>query len=305
MAELTKQLHFLKNGTEQTAKVYSTVEEAGDNYVNFKIDGVACYAPLGATDDSMATNGRAIKGGTTYAIKSQAKPAYAEISYTTAGTHTFTVPAGVNRVRVAVCGGGGGSAAGTIYNTNNHASATGGNGGASSFGDLISVNGGTGGKVVSKEYRWTDDEGYTWRDKIWDTANCAGGTGGSPNGKNGTFGDVWSSDYKGMSGCNTSAITLNGGGGFSLAFANTNNTSGYGKGTGLTVNPPANYMRHTMAASGGSGGYNTGYFDVTPNSTYTITVGAAGENKTNSLNGAVTYNNAQSGFVLIAYGGDI
>ena len=75
MAELSKKLHFLKSGTEQTAKAYSTAAEAGSIYIPSKIDGVACYIPIGSTSDVMATNGRVIKGGTTYAIKSQSKPA--------------------------------------------------------------------------------------------------------------------------------------------------------------------------------------------------------------------------------------
>ena len=36
MAELTKNLHFLKNGTEQTAKIYTTASEAGNNYITVK-----------------------------------------------------------------------------------------------------------------------------------------------------------------------------------------------------------------------------------------------------------------------------
>lgn len=110
MAELAKKLHFLKNGTEQTAKAYSTTAEAGSSYITNVIDDATCYIPIGAVDDSQATCGRVIKGNITYAIKSQAKPAYAEQSWTTAGTYTWTCPSEVSRIRVAVCGGGGGSA---------------------------------------------------------------------------------------------------------------------------------------------------------------------------------------------------
>lgn len=61
MAELTKMLHFLKSGTEQTAKAYSTTDEAGDNYVPLKIDGVACYASLTSKTSVNATNGMTSK----------------------------------------------------------------------------------------------------------------------------------------------------------------------------------------------------------------------------------------------------
>lgn len=61
MAEMAKKLHFLKNGTEQTAKAYSTTDEAGSIYIPSKIDGVACYIPVGSVSDTMATNGRVIK----------------------------------------------------------------------------------------------------------------------------------------------------------------------------------------------------------------------------------------------------
>lgn len=61
MAEMTKKLHFLKNGTAQTAKAYSTTDEAGSIYIPSKIDGVACYIPVCSVSDAMATNGRVIK----------------------------------------------------------------------------------------------------------------------------------------------------------------------------------------------------------------------------------------------------
>lgn len=61
MAELAKKLRFLKNGTEQTAKAYSTTDEVGSGYITNKIDGVTCYIPIGSTSDARATNGRVIK----------------------------------------------------------------------------------------------------------------------------------------------------------------------------------------------------------------------------------------------------
>ena len=57
-------------------------------------------------------------------------------------------------------------------------------------------------------------------------------------------------------------------------------------------------------SNGGSGGYNTGYVNVTPKTTYTITVGAGGKKVINSVY-ATNATDGKSGFVLIAYGGDI
>ena len=146
MAELLKKLHIKRGTTIETAKIYSTTAEAGTDYIFAKVDDVPAFVPIGDTADSRATNGRVTKNNETKAILNSGKPPYTEKSWTTAGTYTFTVPAGVVRVRVAVCGGGGGAGAFT----------TGGTGGTSSFGDLIQATGG------------------------------AGQTGGTPNGKNGT-----------------------------------------------------------------------------------------------------------------------
>lgn len=252
MAELAKKLHFLKNGTEQTAKAYSTTDEVGSIYIPSKIDGVACYIPVGSVSDAMATNGRVIKSGTTYAIKSQAKPAYTEKSWTTPGTYTFTVPKGITRIRVAVCGGGGGGAY-IGYN----GTATANEGGSSSFGSLVSATGGNGGYV-----------------KLSFSSTVTGGTGGSPNGRSG------SADKK------SSAVS--GGTGFALSFNLTNGSYGNGGASSGSSGP---------RAGGGSGGYDSRYVNVSPNQSYTVVVGAGGNG-----NGG---DSGKSGFVLIAYGGDI
>jgi hypothetical protein len=280
MAELAKMLHFLKNGTEQTARAYSTVDEACDNYVKGKIDGVACYIPLGATNDDMATNGRVIKGGTTYAIKEQSKPAYTEVKYTTAGTHTFTVPSGVTRMRVAVCGGGGGGC--TNFENPPHQQGAsskryyGGNGGDSSFGTLITATGGSAGSCNTK-CTFYDGDGFDF------VNNGYAGAGGTPNGNQGTL----NSNRTG---------TATGGAGFLLSFTKTSGTYGQGGNAPNTNNGNA-------SGPGGSGGYNSAYITVTSNATYTITVGAGGTANSYSSKYKATAGN--SGFVFIAYGGDI
>ena len=68
MAELTKNLHFLKNGTEQTAKIYTTASEAGSNYITVKVDGTTGYVPIGDIGNINATMGMVNKSGNTYTI---------------------------------------------------------------------------------------------------------------------------------------------------------------------------------------------------------------------------------------------
>ena len=68
MAELAKKLHFLKNGTEQTAKIYTTASEAGSNYISVKVDGTMGYVPIGDIGNINATMGMVNKSGNTYTI---------------------------------------------------------------------------------------------------------------------------------------------------------------------------------------------------------------------------------------------
>ena len=68
MAELTKNLHFLKNGTEQTAKIYTTASEAGNKYIKVKVDGTTGYVPIGDIGNINATMGMVKKSGNTYTI---------------------------------------------------------------------------------------------------------------------------------------------------------------------------------------------------------------------------------------------
>lgn len=120
-------------------------------------------------------------------------PAYTEKSWTTPGTYTWTVPAGVTRARVAVCGGGGGGT---------HNTGTGGTGGTSVIKNntvsIIQATGGYGGEVFY-------NDGY----EVYE------GSGGTPNGRAGTAG--YSSDAQG-------------GTGFALSFTLTNGTYGQGGG---------------------------------------------------------------------------
>lgn len=266
MAEMTKQLHFLKSGTEQTAKAYSTTDEAGENYIPSKIDGVACYIPLGATDDALATVGRVTKSGTSYSIKQQAKPVYTEMSWTEAGTYTWTAPAGVTRVRVAVCGGGGsGSLSSASKNSN---SAKNGNSGGDSSAFGITATGGGGAKGYSARYE-SPPQSYV-------------GAAGAPNGYAGNYDK-------------SQLLSLNEGtAGFDISFTKTSGS--YGKGGAGHQTIVGYYW-----CGGGSGGYNSDYANVTPLQTYQIIVGAAGANYADNFN----HEYPTSGFVFIAFGGDI
>lgn len=167
MAELTKKLHFKKNTTEHMAKAYSTTAEAGAEYITNKIDGVTAYVPIGATNESRATMGRVTKNGTK-AILTMGKPPYTEKSWITPGTYTFTVPAGVTRIRVAVCGGG----AGGVFKWRSSILGKGEDGEASSAFEIVA----TGGKACKLE-----------------DMEAAGGT---PNGFNGQHATAWTRGFK-------------------------------------------------------------------------------------------------------------
>ena len=255
MAELAKKLNIKKSGATTTCKIYSTTAEAGSSYASTKVDNVAAYVPLVATNDGRASAGRITKSGSTQAIASTGKPPYTEKSWTTAGTYTWTCPVGITRIRAAVCGGGGGGA----YNEG-----TGGSGDTSFIKNntvsILQATGGSGGKVV-----YYEGEGL----KTYQA------TGGTPNGRAGEA---------------RAYSPSKGGTGFALSL--TLNDGTYGQG-GATEGGRA------WTSGGGSGGYNSGYISVSPNTVYTIKVGTGGSKANNDAY------NGNNGFVLIAFGGDI
>ena len=273
MAELAKKLNFLKDGVHQTAKAYSTTIETGGEYITNIIDGVTCYIPVGNESDGRATKARILKSGATKAIFNTGKPVYTEKSWTTAGTYTWTVPAGVTRIRVACCGGGAGGVG--YYHFNYSKIQTSGSGGTSSFGDLILATGGQGGEVDSRRNPST-------KTTIYGSSPSIGGT------PNGITGDI----NRGSGGSGTIA---NGAHGFKLGF--TMNNGDYGAGGRGRKNSDTG----AHIVGGGSGGYDSKYIDVIANTVYVIKVGEGGAGgNPNAGDTAGT-----SGFVLIAYGGDI
>lgn len=129
-------------GTAVGCNIYSTAAEAGGKAL--RVDNG--YVALKPITDANATAGRVSINGVTYAIATQHTAAvsvpYTEQQWTKAGSYTFTVPDGITRVRVAVCGGGGGKGGWTL----------GRNGGDSSaFG--LTATGGRGG------WRWGEGSG--------------------------------------------------------------------------------------------------------------------------------------------------
>lgn len=248
MAELTKKLQVKVSGTTTPCKIYSTSAEAGTSYVRAKVDNVEAYIPLVAASDGRASK---VHIGSK-CIATTGKPPYTEKSWTTAGTYTFTVPSGVTRLRIAVCGGGSGS-------TGESRDKPSGAGGTSSFGNLIQATGGT----AAKAY-------YS------DGSKTEGGKGGTPNGRDGSGGSGY--------------VMQNGGIGFALQFTLANGS--YGNGGSIKD------VASRAAQAGGSGGYNSNYINVESGVSYSIKVGAGGSAGYKGSAG-------NSGFVLIAFGGDI
>lgn len=258
MAELTKKLQVKVSGTTTPCKIYSTSAEAGTSYVRAKVDNVEAYIPLVDASDDRASK---VHIGSKN-IATTGKPPYTEKSWTTAGTYTFTVPAGVTRIRAAVCGGGGGASSSdaSSYKTAER--------GGTSFikhnnSVLIQATGGGGG--TSRYY-----DGYN---------RGSGGEAGTPNGRAGTTGIL---------------IEIPDTEGFALSFTKTNGT--YGSGGG-------NKRQGVSCSSGGSGGYDTKYLSVISGATLTITVGSGGTKYDLYQNNYPR--DGKSGFVFLAYGGDI
>ena len=112
MGTLSKKLYIKKpGGTAVACNIYDSLDAAGGKALRVMVDGITGYVALKIVGDSDTTNGRVKINGETYAIATQyysgSTVPYAEKYWDTAGTYEFTVPSGVTRVRVAVCGGGG------------------------------------------------------------------------------------------------------------------------------------------------------------------------------------------------------
>lgn len=302
MSELDKKLYIKdSSGNIVACKLFTTTKETIYSYMPIIVDNVQAYVGLGATNDTFATAGR-VTYGNNKAILSQVKPGPSSLVWTTPGVYVFTVPSGVIRIRVAICGGGGGGAIGlgtaywgsdgseadrNIITSIDWATATGGTGGTTSISSgatVITASGGGGGYIHSCNGEHSGDT-YT------------GGTAGSPNGRAG----AGYHDYIG---------TYGGGTGFGLSFDLTN--GGYGQGGGVSY-PHNLSSRWPCEATGGSGGFNSTYLDVSVGQTFIVTVGgggaaaASGEftDSATSDYSRLTSTPGANGFAMITYGGDI
>lgn len=119
MSILSQKLYIKKGSSTAACNIYSTAAEAGDKALRVG-NG---YVALKDVTDANATAGRVSIGGATYAIATKHESGggtavpYTEKSWTEAGSHSFTVPAGITRIRVALCGGGAGQGAFAAGNT--------------------------------------------------------------------------------------------------------------------------------------------------------------------------------------------
>lgn len=144
MGLLSKKLYVKKDGRQALAcNIYSTSAEAGEKALKVNVDGVNGYVALKSTDNTAATDMRVKIGDVVYAVATKHESGgvsipYTESYWTEAGSHSFTVPAGITRIRVAVCGGGAGK--GSLIGNGK------GGGNTSAFG--ITATGGHGGGVA-------------------------------------------------------------------------------------------------------------------------------------------------------------
>jgi hypothetical protein len=207
--------------------------------------------------------------------------------YNFTSTQNFTVPAGVNAIQVNLLGGGGGSGSSnaeggggggvsqqnslavtpsTEYLVTVGAGSTGGNAaGSSSFGNLLSVNGGSGS---------TSGNGYTKG-----TANVAPGGAGGAGGKGGDGGGF---NWEGI------GARYGGSGGPGVTLSIDSTTRGGGGGAGVTGGGNTNMGYGGIGQHGGGNGYqgaSHGWFGVGNNGTNTYGGGAGGSNQGTSTGG--------------------
>lgn len=208
MSILSKKLYIKKGSSTAVCNIYSTAAETGNHALKIKIGNVAGYVALKPITDANVTAGRVSMGGVTYAIATQRTAAvtvpYTEQQWTTAGSYTFTVPDGVSRVRVALCGGGAGKGAFGAGNTGGDTRAfdlfaTGGEGGSAwTYG-----NGGTPNGYASDGNKTTAGFALSF-----DKANGDYGKGGNYGGSGG-----YDSQYVAVTAGQSYTITVGGAGG--------------------------------------------------------------------------------------------
>ncbi|WP_372753375.1 LamG-like jellyroll fold domain-containing protein [Mariniflexile sp.] len=189
--------------------------------------------------------------------------------YTTAGTNSFTVPAGVNKITVQAWGGGGNGS--TV--TSNNRRGGGGGGGAFSSSTLNVTPGTTYTLVVGTG----GASSATLRSSSFNTnwVVAAGGTNASSNSTTGANGgtaaaSIGTIKWNGGTGANGAGTNSGGGGGGAGSTENGGNASGTSGGAGGNSN-------------GGTGGEGVGE-NTHGNSGNNYGAGGSGGNKTNGSN---------------------
>ena len=208
MSILSQKLYIKKGSSTAACNIYSTAAEAGDKALRVG-NGYVALKPI---TDANATAGRVSVGGVTYAIATKhesgggASVPYTEKSWIDAGSHSFTVPAGITRIRVAVCGGGAGKGS-LIGNGKN-----GGN--TSAFG--ITATGGHGGGVAWGKGAGGEPNGHaSTGNNVTDGFALSFDKSSGDYGKGGNFGGSggYDSQYVAVTAGQTYTITVGAAGG--------------------------------------------------------------------------------------------
>lgn len=206
MSILSQKLYIKKGSSTAACNIYSTAAEAGDKALRVG-NGYVALKPI---TDANATAGRVSVGGVTYAIATQHTAAvsvpYTEQQWTKAGSYTFTVPDGITRVRVAVCGGGAGK--GSLVGNGK------GGGNTSAFG--ITATGGHGGGVAWSKGAGGEPNGHaSTGNNVTDGFALSFDKSSGNYGKGGNFGGSggYDSQYVAVTSGQTYTITVGGAGG--------------------------------------------------------------------------------------------
>lgn len=193
-------------GTAVGCNIYSTAAEAGGKALRVG-NGYVALKPI---TDANATAGRVSINGVTYAIATQHTAAvsvpYTEQQWTKAGSYTFTVPDGITRVRVAVCGGGAGK--GSLIGNGK------GGGNTSAFG--ITATGGHGGGVAWRKGAGGEPNGHaSTGNNVTDGFALSFDKSSGNYGKGGNFGGSggYDSQYVAVTAGQTYTITVGAAGG--------------------------------------------------------------------------------------------
>lgn len=207
MSILSQKLYIKKGSSTAACNIYSTAAEAGDKALRVG-NGYVALKPI---TDANATAGRVSVGGVTYAIATKHESGGAAIPYTEsywtgAGSHSFTVPAGITRIRVAVCGGGAGK--GSLIGNGK------GGGNTSAFG--ITATGGHGGGVAWGKGAGGEPNGHaSTGNNVTDGFALSFDKSSGNYGKGGNFGGSggYDSQYVAVTAGQSYTITVGGAGG--------------------------------------------------------------------------------------------